>query len=253
MTEREERFQVGSQPRVVARAGSADVWVREGEAGTIEVTLRGSGAEAFRIEQIGDEVRITEERHRRFDSGVRIGLTVPTGTELDAATASGDLHADVSLAVLRAGTASGDIRASAVTGDCNVRTGSGDVSLGMVDGRLRVLAASGDVGVDRVTDASVQTASGDVTLREAVGEARAKSASGDVTVRSFTGTELEVGTVSGDISVGMPRGRRVELQLSTLSGRVRLPDAKPAGAASGQAEARVAAKSVSGDIVIERL
>jgi DUF4097 and DUF4098 domain-containing protein YvlB len=115
---------------------------------------------------------------------------------------------------------------------------SGDIAAGSVAGRLIATTASGDVRVAR--------AGGQVIIG---------TTSGDVRVERFDGAELTVKSVSGDVELGLPSGIRVEPDLSTLSGRTRLPapaTALPPPQASPRRVVRLHVLTVSGDITIER-
>jgi len=61
--------------------------------------------------------------------------------------------------------------------------------------------------------------------------------------------------VSGDITIGLPSGIRVDPDLATFSGKTRLPRPRPESSAPSEVPrrlVRVAVKTVSGDITIER-
>jgi hypothetical protein len=59
--------------------------------------------------------------------------------------------------------------------------------------------------------------------------------------------------VSGDIAIGLPGGIRVEPDISTLSGRTKLPSRPPAATTEPRRPVRVRLRSVSGNITIERV
>ncbi|MFQ5968002.1 MAG: DUF4097 domain-containing protein [Acidimicrobiia bacterium] len=251
MSERTERLEVGERPRVELRFGSSDTWVRKGAEGQIDIVIRGKNVDAVIIEQFGDHVRLSQDRGRR--ARVRLELEVPQRTELQVATGSGNLTTDVPLRALDYRAGSGDIRASVIEGDCAIKTGSGDIYLGLVEGRARIVAASGDVQADQLDgDSSITTASGDIRIDRASGLTTLKAASGDVEVSEFLGADLTIGTVSGDTAIGLHAGKRVDLRLSSVSGRVAIPEATPA-ATEAKGDQRVSVRTVSGDIRIARL
>jgi DUF4097 and DUF4098 domain-containing protein YvlB len=94
----------------------------------------------------------------------------------------------------------------------------------------------------------VKAASGDVVLGGIGGDCTVRTASGRVMVDRFEGTRFEAKTVSGDVRVGVPSGRRYSLSLQTLSGDVHTDF--PVLGTGEAAPARIAATSVSGDIRI---
>jgi DUF4097 and DUF4098 domain-containing protein YvlB len=92
------------------------------------------------------------------------------------------------------------------------------------------------IRVPRASELEVSTVSADVTVRDVTGEQRLKSVSGNVKT-DFAGHDVEVKTVSGDLWL---RGKSADadVRLSTVSGNVRLDDA------AGEVDA----VSVSGDL-----
>ena len=252
MSERSETFQVGQRVRVEAATTAGEIVVSEGNAGTVGVRVSGSKADEFRIEQRGDVIVVAPERSmRRWLGGADIELQVPAGATLDLRTTSGDVAVGVATDELSVSLASGDVRARDVARVASVRSAAGDVSIDAVGERLEVTTASGDVRIGSVgRDASVTSASGTVHLARVGESAGVKTASGDVVVSRFDGTDLQVATLSGDIRIGVPPHRLLDLDLQTLSGdlRNRLPEG-----AGGEPERSVALrlKTVSGDVTLE--
>jgi DUF4097 and DUF4098 domain-containing protein YvlB len=182
---------------------------------------------------------------------------VPLG-EVRARSASGDIRL-TAVDQLQVKTASGDVRFESIIGDCDVIAASGDVVGDVIDGEFRASVASGDIRIGRVgRDVVIKSASGDTQLDRAEGE--------DISVRSM----------SGDIVIGLPTGIRLDFDLDALSGNVRMPPplppiptvppAPPVSHTDGTDRdlrskatvdrdrrlVRVYAKTVSGDITIER-
>lgn len=95
--------------------------------------------------------------------------------------------------------------------------------------RMRVSAGSvsGDVQVTGTTaELSARSVSGDVTITDAraAGDLTATTVSGDVSARLSEvarGTELEMSSVSGDVSIAMPQATGFELRMSTVNGDLR--------------------------------
>jgi hypothetical protein len=253
MTVREYRFTVDGTPRLLIKMPVGDVRLLEGEPGEVVVHLDGkeSALDRFIVEQRGAEVVVEPERsslgwRSTVDLTVRVGAPAILHARLTAA----DFSTSMPLAGLTVETASGDVAAADVEGDVEIRSASCDVRLGAVGGRFDVAAASGDIRIGPVSGSvSAKTASGDLHMAAAAGDGSVKSASGDVTVAEFTGGWLDVKTMSGDTSVGVTGGRRFDVAFQTLSGDVRT-DFPVSGGATGSGSARLAVKSVSGDIHI---
>ncbi|VAW07077.1 hypothetical protein MNBD_ACTINO02-1667 [hydrothermal vent metagenome] len=226
--ERNEVFAVGGTPQVDIGVSSEDVLILHGSTSEIGVRIEGSGADDFALTQAGDTVLITAPRGRRLLSGSgRLTVTVPKKTAVDIRTASGDVHIKAGVTRLDVATASGDIRAGDVHGDVRVRSASGDCLFGNIDGSFDVATASGDIRAGTVRGSvSIASASGDVRLAAVEGLATFKTASGDLAVDMFDGPTFDMKTMSGDATLGIPRRRRLELDLQLLAGglRNRLPE-----------------------------
>jgi len=252
MSDRHEQFSIGDRPRVEVSTTSGDITLREGGAGVIEVRLDGS-SEQVEIEQVGDTVIIGPPRggflRRLWSSDVTI--TAPAGTELHARCGSGDIHVALAVADLDAAVASGDIRVGRVEGNATVKAASGDVTLEHVAGRLDASTASGDVRVGSVDgDVSANTASGDLSINRVGGSVSLRTASGNLIIRSLLGQELSAKTLSGNLKVGIPPRRRIDVDLQSLSGKLR--NRLPEGDGSPpEAEIVVRANTVSGDVTLQ--
>ena len=184
--------------------------------------------------------------------GVRIRC--PEDTDLDCATASADVAATGRLGNVELKTASGDIAVEHVTA-LRVQSASGDVRAATVDGEARLQTVSGDVRLGTVTGlASVTLVSGDFSIDDAHTDLSAKTVSGDQRIGSIREGEIKVQSVSGDVRIGVRPGTRLRIDANSTSGDVSSElDVKdtPSEGSSGS-EARLAAKTVSGDIEITR-
>lgn len=214
--------------------------------------VTGPRADEFVIEQTEGRVVLHPPegpggRWGSFDVTVRLG----EGAELDARTASADVDVSVGVRSLRANLASGDLRAGEVAGDVDLKSASGDLRIESVRGRLDLSAASGDVWIGALEGpGTINTASGDVRIERADDSLTLRTASGNVTVERFDGDSLEAKAISGDLRVGLPSGRTVQLDLATLAGDIQH------GFESGEEAAgptvRLAARTVSGNIRLVR-
>ncbi len=106
---------------------------------------------------------------------------------------------------------------------------------------LLIATLFGDVSVEKSSArVEVRTASGAVTLNDLGGEARAESMSGEMRAVNIRGA-LALSTKSGDVhATNVQKGA----SLATVSGEVRL---------HGAEGAKVEARSVSGDVLLERI
>jgi Putative adhesin len=228
---------------------------------------------AARIEDVhrGDVHRIIVEVRTRhgvwisFSKGpdIRVGtpelrlrITCPHGAALDIRTKSADLEARGVYADVDVKTASGDVNIEHCAG-AQVKSASGDAHLATVAGPLDVKTASGDLLVGSVSgDANLQLVSGDVYIRDAAGSISANSVSGDQRYEAVMAGRIEVRAVSGDVSIGIRRGSRVFIDANTVSGSTssefELSDAPAAPVSDDAPLVEVFAKTVSGDVRLER-
>ena len=267
MSDRYE-FDIDGHARLVISLQSGEVEVYQSPNGGIEASLSGKTT-GVTVEQAGNTVSITSEKKTSFFSGpsVRVAVGVPAGCDLEVSGASLDLVSRQRLGAVKARTASGDIRLTD-TDELMVKTASGDVRFDTVHGHCEVAAASGDLIGDVVTgDLKTSLASGDVRIGRVDGDVSVKSASGDAQIDRVEGDDISVKSMSGDITIGLPSGIKLDFDLDALSGDVNLPPPAPPASPEPGSEfedqpvesvaerrrlVRVYAKTVSGDINIER-
>jgi DUF4097 and DUF4098 domain-containing protein YvlB len=184
--------------------------------------------------------------------GVRIRC--PEDSDLECATASADVAATGRLGNVELKTASGDIAVEHVTA-LRVQSASGDVRAATVDGEARLQTVSGDVRLGTVTGpASATLVSGDFSIDDAHTDLSAKTVSGDQRIGSIREGQINVQSVSGDVRIGVRRGTRLRIDANSTSGDVssELDVKDEPSATPGGPEARLQAKTVSGDIEITR-
>ena len=184
--------------------------------------------------------------------GVRIRC--PEDTDLECTTASADVAATGRLGEVEVKTAAGDVAVEHVAG-LRVQSASGDVRAATVDGEARIQTVSGDVRLGTVTGpVSATLVSGDFAIDDAHTDLSAKTVSGDQRIGAIREGQISVQSVSGDVRVGVRPGTRLRIDANSTSGDVSSElDVKdtPSEGSSGT-EARLAAKTVSGDIEITR-
>ena len=251
MNERTVSFDVGKRPDIEVRISSGQITIEQGSAGLVSVWIRASNPDKLFVDQFRDHIQIGEEG--RLRGNYRIRLEVPAGTDVITAVASGDVDITGPIGELTARSASGDIKVSETSGRTEVKVASGDVVIRRAGGDTRVVSASGDVKIDRAADdCAVATASGDIALGTVAGTLNIKTASGNAKVRRFEGETLIAKSVSGRLDLRIPSGRRADVDIRTLSGRVDLPSPSSSPSPPSGREVSVRAKSVSGNIRIDR-
>lgn len=258
----EKSFQVGDDGALDVRIASGKVEVKRGQEGVIVVRGRGD-TDNLSVEQHGSTVWVSSEpRSTQISKRIHIGvgrsvylsIEVPEGIDIDVNVASADVECEPLSSRLNVSSASGDIRFTD-TGDLTVKTASGDVHGHKVGGKLNFVSASGDLHIESIGDrASVSTASGDIQIGEASGPITTSTMSGDVQVRRFGGNDFAAKSMSGSIDIGIPAGSSVDLDATTLSGDIILPepqDGPTETTARGTVDLKV--KLVSGDLKVRRV
>lgn len=248
---RRESFEVDGWARVELNLPSGEAVFLPGGPGVVEITVEGRQADEFVAEKVGGRILLRTPRSSRsrwdsFDLTVRM----PAGCELEVRAAAADVRAEVGLGSLKVDVASGDLVVGDVEGDADVQAASGYVELGGVSGDLAVNTASGDLRVREARGrAALNSASGDIRVGEALGVLAASTQSGDLEVGRYGGDDLECGSTSGGVRIGLPPGRDLDVDIDTISGEIR-SDFQPEEGDGATARLRV--KTVSGDITLAR-
>lgn len=213
--------------------------------------------EETRVEQRGDTVVVEVPKRSGSWLGreprLRVEVRAPHGTSLAFTTASADVTAHGRLGDVRGRTASGDVTVPAAE-SVRVETASGDLRIGDVAGDAELRSASGDVRVATVggtLDANV--VSGDLRVASAAQGGSAAAVSGAIELGAVTEGALTVRSVSGDVTVGVTRGSRVHVDVSTVSGDLKSDFDLGDSAAEGEGPMLdVRGKTVSGDVRLRR-
>jgi DUF4097 and DUF4098 domain-containing protein YvlB len=246
-------FAVGERPSLDVSIAKGTLDVRNGVDGRITIWL--DRPDDWIVDHAGDSVSVHPKDRWRSRSS-RVVVEVPHGARLDVRAAAARARLDGEFGEVCVSSASGDVHVTGACAGLSASSASGDVRCGTVHGDVEVKSASGDVDVAGVTGRlAVTTMSGDVRLATVGAELAVATASGDVEVQRADGDAIAVRTVSGDVHLGLPGGIRVAPNLSTISGRTRLPEPRPATADHPEAVprlVRVDVKTVSGDIDIAR-
>jgi Toastrack DUF4097 len=245
---REHTFEPAGEPRLRANvpAGAVELETHDGTEMTVRLApVRDDeetreAIEHATVELHGNEL-VIQIREQRFRLGrtpeVRVEVGCPEGT-----------HA-------RVDTASCHVRARGTLGDVEAHVASGDVELERVDGRLKAHSASGDIRVSSVRgDVDVHSASGELELGYSDGPVKVHSASGDVSLGDAGAGPIRVRSVSGDVRIGVRAGRRVAVDVRTVSGDAHSDILLDEGAGEGGDGplVEIQVNGVSGDVQIGR-
>lgn len=189
------------------------------------------------------------------DPKIRIEVRVPHGSDVTVRTASADVALDGRFGRVHGTTASGDLRVTEAEW-VRLHTASGDIVADEVHGDADFKTASGDVRSTHVGGRlTAGVVSGDLTVDRADGGGSAGAVSGTIELGSVGGGDLSVNSVSGDVTVGVPEGTSVHVDVATVTGDLRsdveLRD-EPSGGTGGPLLS-IRGKTVSGDVRLRRV
>jgi hypothetical protein len=254
---------------------SAELVVVATDSDTVTVETTGSRADDVVVMADAGRIHVVEPRRTGFLTGrgdLVVELTVPTGSELGAKLGSANVRAIGALGVVRVSTGAGDVRLETVHGQATLKTGAGDVTVASLEAESEIKAGAGMIAVGRVSaPVMLKTGAGSIQVSEASAPVMLKSGSGDLSVGStsqdttvsaasgdirvgrMTSGHASLKNVSGNIRLGIPEGTPVWTDVSTSTGRVRSTLTPTGAPTDGQDHVEVRARSLSGDIYLERL
>lgn len=252
MSDKSSSFDVTGPTRISVTNRSGDVVVGPSDGDTVTVLLSGDkrAIDSTTVDATPGaiSVRANEDHKGWFSKGVDVLITAPPGGILRVRIGSGDVIVRLPLEAVDVNTGSGDVRIEHSINELKAKVASGSVLVDGVVSDAVVSSASGDV---RLTDADtvvVNTASGSVEIGSVTVETSIKSASGDVKVHAFSGSNLDIKTMSGDVTVGLVEGLEVAAKVKAMSGEFRNRIEPSSTETMHRATLRV--KSFSGDVTL---
>jgi pantoate kinase len=242
---------------VVDNFGGGSITVEPGpQPGVVESSINAPD------ERFLDEINVRHDRehlrisfppqfYRNANAHLRLGVPPGLNYVIKAGSADIAISADIGRSKIICG--SGDITIGrAVDLDCS--TGSGDISVSRVEGSAaRLSSGSGDVSVGEVhCPATAKSGSGDVLVRSLHGsDLQANSGSGDIAVTSTTGS-VDLRSASGSLTAGVADNLPAWLDLSSISGDIRIALESTSQPAEGEPFVSLRAHTGSGDIAVYR-
>jgi len=251
--ERHEVFETSGPGTVRVTTASGDVTIGASESNVIEVTLsvkdpsfqRMLDEAVIEFDRQKNSLVVRTRTHENFNamrspwfefggSDPDVHIALPEGSSVEVMTASGDTEIIGGLAKATVTSASGNVSVADEVGVLEMKTASGDVTTATVRESLTCHSASGNVRCDGAgTITKIRTASGSVRLSVEVPS--------DISVR----------TVSGNVAVSVARGLEVDVDATSISGR--LSSTMPLDGTTGgspQDAVSISAKTVSGDVKV---
>jgi hypothetical protein len=173
-------FTVNDAPTLVLNNGSGEVHVHVGNVRNIVVSasthgfgmMQDNDGQMVRTEQDGNTITVSPAgRSGMFGRPVDLDITVPSATNLELRTSSGDINVEGVQGQMTLASDSGEIKGDNLTGAFNISTNSGDVKLedSTLRGENNFRSDSGKIefqgSLDPQGSYQFQTNSGDVELK----------------------------------------------------------------------------------------
>lgn len=220
----------GAGPELNIKNNSGSLKVRGWEKDEIRIEGTYSNlVERVVIEQKGDKVIIRPEvksknlnKNRNVRCDLKIYTPFKSSVYIDAV--SSDVDLDDIEGSITVQSVSGNIKIDAKARKMDVQSISGEIDIDGSARRFEGISISGDIkAIGNFPSLKVQTTSGDFTYRgELLEHASVYSTSGEVSIscNELNESHIEIGTVSGEVRLGIPRNSSVELELKSFSGSV---------------------------------
>ncbi len=155
---------------------------------------------------------------RRDRDAVHVVVEVPTGTVARLATATADITVTGRIGAADISTGHATIDVAAVAGDLRLRYGNGDTRVGDVTGSVQLKAGRVDAQFGEIGGSlACGFGSGSLAARQVRGDLHARAGSGSTSVDAAYGN-IDLATGSGSLTVGIPDGVSVRLDVRTGAG-----------------------------------
>ncbi len=168
---------------------------------------------------------------------------VPENSEVDIGSVSTDIDLENLMGGIELGTVSGDVSAVKLAGRISLTSVSGEVDLRKAEGRIVAKSVSGNVDARNIKgEHRINSVSGELLIQDSEGEFELGTVSGDIELTDVTFTQMDGGTVSGDIDIEITMLPRGAVEFETVSGSIRIEFLE-------DADARFDLETASGSIV----
>lgn len=177
---------------------------------------------SYKIVSEEDRIIIKEEFKGNCSGYSNWTILVPSKTEIEYNSASGNLEISGISDEISANTASGNITLTDVADKINIGTASGDVVITNASGEINIGTASGNVEITDVSDKiSAGTASGNITIGDATDIISAGTASGNIRITGVS-NETIASAASGNVTVQLSQTPEHDISVSSASGTATL-------------------------------
>ncbi len=254
MTFRNEVFS-GVRHVHIDNFGSGTITIEPSPGPDVESALNAADPDfvtAVQIRQDHDQLRFSFP-HAFVQGSAHLRLGVPAGLTFAIRSGSAEVSATADLGRTKIVSGSGDVTLGRAA-DLDCSTGSGAITVAQLLGRsARLVSGSGEISLGEVScPLNAKSASGDVTVRELRRASMAgSSGSGDITVSATTGS-IGLRSASGSLTVGVAEDLPAWLDVSSVSGEVRIALDSAAPPAKGEPFVAIRARTASGDVTVYR-
>lgn len=250
----EETFSVDENPNLDVRIPVGRIEIRESKTGQVRVKVDTRDPGLY-VEQRGNTIVVASDKEGSFitRSTSYVEIETPSGSDAYLGAASARIETLVPLGDVEIKSASGDVEVEEAD-SLRVKSASGNLRVGWVKDRLLFTSASGDLKVNKSegSNTAASTASGNVRIEESNASLDVNTVSGNLRVNRYEGPRANLKSMSGSMVVCIPAGTSIDLDVSLLSGSLRLP--KPEETKTPvERSMSLRAKSVSGDLKIKRI
>jgi DUF4097 and DUF4098 domain-containing protein YvlB len=259
--ERHEQFEASGVVSARVTTSSGDVTVGASESNVIEVTLSVKDAShqlmlddaVIEFDGPKNSLVVRTRNHDSFNAVRGLKAAFRRNSWFDFGSEDPDVHIALPEgSTIEVTTASGDTEIIGGLAKATVTSASGDVSVADEVGVLEMKTASGDVTTATVRESLIcHSASGNVRCDGAGATTKIRTASGSVRLSVEVPSDISVRTVSGNVAVTVARGLEVDVDATSISGR--LSSTMPLDGTPGESSkdsVSISAKTVSGDVKV---
>jgi len=151
-------------------------------------------------------------------NGSDLDIKVPQGSRVRFSGVSTDIRVENISGGMKIESVSGDIKARQIMPQLMLNAVSGNIEVEQVGGRLSASTISGDLQVKaNATDVKVDTVSGDLTVMlEAFDSLAARTISGEMDISGELNSagEVDLSTVSGDVRLALQSGLNARIDIN---------------------------------------
>lgn len=259
--ERREVFEAAGAGIARVTTSSGDVTIGASESNVIEVTLsvkddtyrKMLDDAVIEFDAHKNSLVVRTRTHESFNAVRGFKAAIRRNSWFEFGGSDPDVHVALPEgSTVEVTTASGDTEIIGVLAKASVTSASGSVSIADEVGVLEMKTASGDVSSANVRESlTCHSASGNVRCDGAGTSTKIRTASGSIRLAVDVPSDISVHTVSGDVAVTVARGLEVDVDASSISGR--LTSTMPLDGTTNDSPkdaVSISARTVSGDVTV---